>query len=257
MKNPDMLKNLKVLVLCLLMVSFTFPAKEKITIYLAGDSTMQTYKEAETPMRGWGQYLGQFFDEDVAVVNKAIGGRSTRTFINEGRWQGIVDALQKGDWVFIQFGHNDNSSKPERHTTPEDYRNNLRKFVNEVRAKKANPVLLTSITMRRFDEQGNINTAIGPYPDITREVASEMKVPLIDLNQKTGDYVQAMGAEAAKELYMWLAPGEHPKYPEGLQDDTHMQEPGALKVAELAVEGIKELKLKPLVKNLKKRELED
>lgn len=247
-----MIINRKLLILCLLLASFTFPAKEEITIYLAGDSTMQSYNESETPMRGWGQYLGRFFDEDVKVVNKAIGGRSTKTFINENRWQGIVDELQKGDWVFIQFGHNDNSSKPERHTTPEDYRINLRKFVNEVRTKKANPVLLTSITMRRFDEQGKVNTAIGPYPDITREVASEMKVPLIDLNRKTGDYVQALGEEEAKKLYMWLEPGDHPKYPDGLKDDTHMQQLGALKVAELAVEGIRELKLKPLVKNLKK-----
>jgi lysophospholipase L1-like esterase len=248
-----MMRNWKFFVLFLLFVSFTFPAKKEITIYLAGDSTMQTYKESETPMRGWGQYLDRFFDEDVNVVNRAIGGRSTKTFINENRWQGIVDELQKGDWVFIQFGHNDNSSKPERHTTPEDYRDNLRRFVNEVCAKKANPVLLTSITMRRFDEQGKVITTIGPYPDITREVAAEMKVPMIDLNKKTGDYVQSLGAEEAKKLYMWLEPGDHPKYPEGLEDDTHMQEPGALKVAELAVEGIKELRLKPLVKNLKKQ----
>jgi lysophospholipase L1-like esterase len=248
------MKNWKFLILCLLLVSFTFPAKKEITIYLAGDSTMQAYNESETPMRGWGQYLDRFFDEDVKVVNRAIGGRSTRTFINEERWQGIVNDLQKGDWVFIQFGHNDNSSKPERHTTPEDYRNNLRRFVSEVCAKKANPVLLTSITMRRFNEEGKINTAIGPYPDITREVAAEMKVPIIDLNKKTGDYVQAMGEEESKKLYMWLEPGEHPKYPEGLEDDTHMQEPGALKVAELAVEGIRQLKLKPLVKYLKKKE---
>ncbi|RDV15423.1 hypothetical protein DXT99_10240 [Pontibacter diazotrophicus] len=247
-----MLKNCKILLLCLLLAGFTFPAKKEITIYLAGDSTMQTYKETETPMRGWGQYLELFFDEDVKVVNRAIGGRSTRTFINEERWKGIVDNLQKGDWVFIQFGHNDNSSSPARHTTPEDYRNNLRKFVKEVCAKKANPVLLTSITTRKFDEQGKVNTAIGPYPDITREVAAELKVPLIDLNRKTGDYVQSLGEEESKKLYMWLEPGDHPKYPDGLKDDTHMQEPGALKVAELAVEGIRELKLKPLVKNLKK-----
>ncbi|MCC9135579.1 rhamnogalacturonan acetylesterase [Pontibacter silvestris] len=247
-----MIKKCFFSLLCLLLVSFSFPAKKKITIYMAGDSTMQTYKESETPMRGWGQYLAEFFTDDVTVKNKAIGGRSTRTFISENRWQRIMDELQKDDWVFIQFGHNDNSSKPERHTTPEDYRNNLRKFVDEVRAKDANPVLLTSITMRKFDKQGVVQTAIGKYTDITREVAREMNVPMIDLNRKTGDYVQSLGAEEAKKLYMWLEPGEHPKYPEGLKDNTHMKEEGAKKVAELAVEGIKELKLKPLVSYLKK-----
>lgn len=246
------MKTWKFLFLSLLLMSFAFPAEKQIAIYLAGDSTMQTYKESETPMRGWGQYLGQFFTDDVVVVNKAIGGRSTRTFIAENRWQGIVGKLRKGDWVFIQFGHNDNSRNPARHTTPEDYRANLRKFVKDTRAKKANPVLLTSITMRKFDEQGKIVNGLGVYPEITREVAQELKVPLIDLNEKTAKYVESLGDEQSKKLYMWLAPGQHPKYPDGVKDDTHMQEPGARKVAELAVEGIKELKLKPLVRELKK-----
>ncbi len=242
---------LRIVAFCLLLMGFTAAPKKNITIYLAGDSTMQTYKESETPMRGWGQYLGQFFTDEVTVVNRAIGGRSTRTFIAEERWKGITAELAKGDWVFVQFGHNDNSSNPARHTTPEDYRNNLRKFVQEVRAQKANPVLLTSITNRTFDEQGKVQTAIGAYTGITREVARELKVPLIDLNKKTGDYVQSLGDEGSKKLYMWLQPGEHAKYPDGLQDNTHMQEAGAVKVAALAVEGIRELKLKPLVKRLK------
>jgi lysophospholipase L1-like esterase len=245
-------KQSLILLICLLCLSFTTPpSKKKITLYLAGDSTMQVYKEEETPMRGWGQYFSEHFTEKVAVVNQAIGGRSTKTFLSEGRWQGILDQLQKGDWVFIQFGHNDGSNKPERYTSPEDYRKNLIRFVEEARAKKAHPVLLTSICMRRFDEAGNVVNGIGPYPDITRELAQELQVPLIDLHQKTSQYVASLGEEASKSAYMNLQPGEHPKYPDGLQDNTHLREPGARKVAQLAAEGIRELALKPLIKYLR------
>lgn len=244
-------KNYKILLLCLLLAAFSLPQKKKLRIYLAGDSTMQTYKEEETPMRGWGQYFGLLFNEEVEVVNKAIGGRSTKSFLAEGRWQAIVDQLQKGDWVFIQFGHNDQSIKPERYTSPEDYRANLTRFVQEVRAKKALPVLLTSISMRKFDEAGKVVNGLGVYPGITREVAAALQVPLLDLNAKTSQYIESLGAEASKEMYMHLAAGEHSKYPEGLQDNTHLREAGARKVAALAAESIREQKLRPLQRYLK------
>lgn len=245
------LRNWKFVVLSLLLLGFTFPKEKKITIYLAGDSTMQTYKEDETPMRGWGQYFSRFFDEEVVIENKAIGGRSTKTFISENRWKEITDKLQKGDWVFIQFGHNDQSNKPERYTSPEDYRANLVRFIIDVKSKKANPVLLTSITMRVFNDEGKVRNGLGVYPEIAREVAKTMKIPLIDLNEKTSQYVDQLGQEESKKLYMVLQPGQHPKYPEGLNDNTHMQEAGALKVAEMTAESIKKLKLKPLVNHLK------
>lgn len=249
-----MIQKLTILIACmacLLLLSFTWPVDQEIRIFLAGDSTMQTYKEDETPMRGWGQYLDRFFNDELSVVNKAIGGRSSRTFIEEERWKGIVDQLQKGDFVFIQFGHNDGSSKPERYTSPDDYRKNLIKFVQDVRTREANPVLLTSISMRVFEDDGKVRNGLGDYPAITREVARELKVPLIDLNRKTTEYLELVGEEESKKLYMWLQPGQHPKYPEGLQDNTHLQEPGALKVAEMTVEGIKELNIEPLVSYLK------
>ena len=241
----------KIVLLCLLFLGFSTPPERKLRIFLAGDSTMQTYKEEETPMRGWGQYFSGCFNENVQVVNKAIGGRSSRSFIEQNRWQEIVDQLQAGDWVFIQFGHNDGSSKPERYTSPEDYRKNLIRFIKDVQTKKANPVLLTSISMRVFDEEGKVRNGLGAYPQIAREVAQSQRVPLIDLNVKTTDYINSIGDEASKKAYMWLSPGEHTKYPEGLQDNTHLRETGARKVAEMAAEGIKELKLKPLVKHLK------
>lgn len=238
-------------VICVLLLSFVAPEKKKLNIYLVGDSTMQTYREDETPMRGWGQYFHRFFTDDVQVHNKAIGGRSSRSFMEEGRWQAIVDQLKPGDWVFIQFGHNDGSSKPERYTAPEDYRKYLMRYVKESRAKKANPVLLTSISMRRFDENGHVVNGLGEYPAITREVAEELQVPLIDLNKKTAQHIGLLGEEAAKALYMWLEPGDHPKYPDGLQDNTHLREPGALEVAQMAAAEIRRQKIKPLKKYLK------
>lgn len=246
------LQNFKILLLSLFLVGFTFSGNEKVTLFLAGDSTMQRYEEHETPMRGWGQYLQEFFDEKVKVQNKAIGGRSTRTYIEEGRWQGIMDQVKADDYIFIQFGHNDQSSKPERYTSPEDYRTNLIKFLTEVKAKKANPVLLTPITMRVFKEDGTVRNGLGVYPGIVRKVAEEMGVAMIDLNKKTTRYVESLGDEASKEIYMWLKAGEYPKYPEWLQDNTHLREAGARKYAEMATESIRELKLKPLVKHLKK-----
>lgn len=242
------MKYLYLLIFCL--INFILPSSKKITIYLVGGSTMQKYNEEETPMRGWGQYLASFFDDKVELVNKAIGGRSTRTFIEEERWKWIVDHLQKDDWVFIQFGHNDQSTNPARHTSPEDYRKNLIMFINEVKSKKANPVLLTPITMRIFDKNEEVKNGLGVYPDIVREVAATSKIPLIDLNKKTSEYVSQLGNEASKDLYMWLQPGEHPKYPQGLKDNTHLQKAGAIKFASLAVEEIKNLNLKPLVKHL-------
>lgn len=239
-----------ILFLCL--TSFAFTPKKKVTIFLAGDSTMQMYNEEETPMRGWGQYFQELFCSEVRVVNKAIGGRSTKSFIAEGRWQSLLEEVEKGDWIFIQFGHNDGSNKPERYTSPEDYQRNLIFFIEEAREKKVHPVLLTSISMRRFDEDGKVVNGLGVYPDLTRQVARKLRVPLIDLNAATSQYIASLGEEASKESFMWLAPGEHPKYPDGLEDNTHLRESGAREVARLAAEGIRNLQLKPLAGCLKK-----
>src|SRR2546430_17633556 len=130
--------------------------QKPITIYLAGDSTMAQKLPAKRPETGWGEMLSKFFQEGTVIIdNRAQNGRSTRTFISEGRWQTIVDALKPGDYVFIQFGNNDESKeKVDRYTPPADYRNNLIKFISEVRAKKASPVLLNPVRRCRFDKDG-------------------------------------------------------------------------------------------------------
>src|SRR5512139_1505791 len=145
------------LLLSVLAYSFVFfQSQEPVTIFLAGDSTMAAKRSEKRPETGWGECLQQFFDStSVIVENHAKNGRSTRTFIAESLWQAIVDSLKSGDYVFIQFGHNDKSQqKPERYSSPEDFRENLKRFVRDVRDKKAIPVLLTPVVRRRFNARG-------------------------------------------------------------------------------------------------------
>jgi lysophospholipase L1-like esterase len=231
----------------LLLSSFcAFAQKQPITIYLAGDSTMAEKLAEKRPETGWGEMLQQYFDvQKVRVENHAQNGRSTKTFISENRWQTIVDKLKKGDYVFIQFGHNDESKeKGERYTTPEDFKKNLERMVKDVQAKKAIPVLLTPVMRRRFDEKGVFYDTHGEYPDIVRAVAKEQKVSLIDMHRASEELLKQYGAEKSKTLFLQLKPGENPNYPNGIEDNTHFNPAGAAEMAKLAVTGIKEEKIK-------------
>ena len=227
----------------MLLMSFTLINK-KIKIYLIGDSTMSIKEVKAYPETGWGMPFAYFFDSSITVDNRAKNGRSTRTFINENLWQPVVENLKEGDYVFIQFGHNDESKeKTDRYTTPEEYRNNLIKFITETRIKKAIPVLLTPVSRRNFDASGNIKETHAVYSKLVEEVASELKVPLIDLDAKSRMLFQKLGTENSKMLFNQLEPGEHPNYPQGISDNTHFNELGARKIAELVLQGIKELHL--------------
>ncbi len=236
-----------------LLLCFFVRAKDPITIFLAGDSTMAAKREEKRPETGWGEFLQQHFDESkVRVDNHAQNGRSTRTFIAEGRWQAILDKLRKGDYVFIQFGHNDSSKeKVDRYTPPADYRANLIRFVSEVRARKSTPVLLTPVMRRRFDKDGHIQESHGEYPDIVRSVAAETNVSLIDMHLMSQKVLVQYGVEGSKKLFLQLAAGEHANYPQGVTDNTHFSPMGAEIMAGLAVDGIREQKL-GLTKFLKK-----
>lgn len=219
--------------------------QEPITIYLAGDSTIAEKLPTKRPETGWGEFLQKFFPADkVRVENHAKNGRSTRTFIAEKLWPAIVEKLKAGDYVFIQFGHNDQSKeKVDRYTPPEDYRKNLVRFISEVREKKAIPVLLTPVMRRRFDKSGVFYDVHGEYPGIVRAVAAEHKVPLIDMHRKSERVLKQYGAEESKKLFLQLKPNEHANYPQGIEDNTHFSPLGAEIMAGLAVEGIRELKL--------------
>lgn len=247
MRHLDIATRIRYLSAALVLLVLTgFAARsEPVIIHLAGDSTMAEKLPEKRPETGWGEHLQQHFDPAaVRIENHARNGRSTRTFISEGRWQALVEQLRPGDYVFIQFGHNDQSEdKPDRYTPPADYRANLIRFVTEVRAKEATPVLFTPVMRRRFDSAGAFYDVHGEYPDLVRAVAAEHDVALIDMHRSSERAIREAGVEGSKELFLHLAPGESANYPEGLRDDTHFSPLGAERMARLAVEGIRELKL--------------
>lgn len=226
-----------------ILLSFSLPPKKKITVYLIGDSTMSIKQVKTYPETGWGMPFGYFFDSTVKVDNRAQNGRSTRTFMTENRWQPVVDALQEGDYVFIQFGHNDEVKTKASYTTEEEFKNNLIKYVTDTRKKKAIPVLLTPVARRKFDSTGRLESTHEVYSQIVRTTAREQKVPLIDLDRKSQALLQSMGVEHSKLLFLQLKPGEHPNYPEGKEDNTHFNELGARKIAAIVLAEIRSLQL--------------
>src|SRR5688572_16951946 len=238
------LKYIFIVVTVATLVAFTFPGKKKITIWLCGDSTMSIKETKAYPETGWGMPFAHFWDSTIKIENRARNGRSTKTFISEKLWQGVIDNVKEGDYVFIQFGHNDESKeKHERYTTPAEYKANLLKFVNESRAKKATPVLITPVTRRRFDSAGRIMETHEVYSKLVRELASAQSVIMIDLDKKSRELLQKFGKENSKWLFLQLEQGEHPNYPEGKNDNTHFNELGARLMAEIILSEIRNLKL--------------
>jgi lysophospholipase L1-like esterase len=225
----------------LLLSSFIIP-KKKIKVYLAGDSTISIKEPRAYPETGWGMPFAWFFDSTVSVENYAKNGRSTGTFITEGLWQKIENNLQEGDYVLIQFGHNDEVPTKKSYTTPEQYKANLQRFIRATRAKKAFPVLITPVSRRRFDSTGVVPET-HDYTPYVLEVATAEKTPLIDLDASSRQLYQQFGPETSKLLFLQLQPGEHPNHPAGKDDNTHFSELGARLVAQLVLKDIKALHL--------------
>jgi len=246
---------IKGIMLAILVMTAFHQSAKKITVYLIGDSTMSNKKIEAYPETGWGMPFKYFFDSSVVVDNRARNGRSTRSFISENLWQPVADKLKEGDYVFIQFGHNDESKeKVDRYTTPEEYKANLMKFITETRAKNANPILLTPVSRRKFKD-GNAQETHKAYTPLVIEIAAQQNVPLIDMDAKSRELLQKFGEEQSKLLFVQLAPGEHPNYPEGKIDNTHFNEFGARLIAQLVLSEIKTQKMdladrivKPMVK---------
>lgn len=237
----------------LIFLSLTATAQDKPTLYLIGDSTMSDKKDPEiNPEHGWGQMLPELMTTEINIKNHAVNGRSTRSFIAEGRWEKVRNKLNSGDFVFIQFGHNDQKIEdPERYTNPfTQYRANLEKFVKEAREKGATPILLSSIVRRNFNEQGVLVDTHGEYPLVTRMVSNDLQVPFIDMQLLTEQLEISYGPEDSKSLHLHIQAGENEYEPEGMQDDTHLSEKGATLVASLALQEIyrKDLELKKYIK---------
>ena len=217
--------------------------KKKITLWMIGDSTMSVKEIKAYPETGWGMPFAYFFDSTISIDNRAQNGRSTKTFLNENRWQRVVNNLQEGDYVFIQFGHNDEAATKASYTTEDEFKSNMVKYVSETKNKKAIPILLTPVTRRRFDSTGTIQETHTVYSAIVRMVAKESNVLLIDLDAKSRELLQELGVEKSKYLFNQLLPGEHPNYPEGKEDNTHFNELSARKIAEIVLSEIRKLNI--------------
>lgn len=224
---------------------------DKITIFIAGDSTAAEKTPDKRPETGWGEKLSTFFTDQIVIDNRAVNGRSTKSFINEGRLSAIEEAIHPGDYLFIQFGHNDQKDDPARGTDPYgDYQTNLHTFIHTVNKHNAHPVLLTSVSRRHFRNQLIDHMSLGEYPQAMRELAKTSKVALLDIHKKAIDFFQSLGPDLSRNFFLHLEAYESSNYPIGVKDDTHFNNQGAEAVAKLICNAIKESDL-PLKRFLK------
>ncbi len=212
-------------------------------IFIASDSTAQDYKPEKYPQSGWGTML-RCAAPGVTIENRAIGGRSTNSFIREGRLDKIAADLRKGDTLLIQFGHNDASiDKPERYTTIDQYKANLRRMLDVAKTAGARAVILTPVARRDF-RSGVEQPSFPTYADAAREVAKATHTPLLDLGKASQAMVQAAGPDASRAYYLhYDGAAGAPGYPNGVSDDTHFSELGARKIADLVAVGLKATRL--------------
>ena len=241
---------------------------DSVTVFMIGDSTMANKPlDKENQERGWGQMLPIYFEGPIKVDNHAVNGRSSKSFIDEGRWEKVREQIRPGDYVIIQFGHNDEKAKsPDRYTVPgSTFDANLKKFVNETREKGGTPILMNSIVRRNFpangiaaaqtdDRQKTWKKGLENYPAegdtlvdthrdyriAPRNVAEEMGVAFVDMNALTHELVQGLGKDASKSLYMWMPVGVYEFAPNGRIDNTHLNVFGGIVVSRLAVNALAE-----------------
>ena len=259
------MKRFKYLFVTVAFLLFASAIPEKTTtIFIIGDSTAANKDISKGKLeRGWGMVLQSYFDDNIRVDNRALNGRSSLSFINEGRWDAVLKSMKPGDYVIIQFGHNDEKPKADRHTDPGstfDY--NLAKFVRETREHGGIPVLMNCVVRRNFfvkapeiDDDEKLRTQTfkdgvkmvegdtlidthGLYRVAPRDVAQRMNVHFVDANQITHDLEQGLGTEASKKLHMWFLPGTEPSEPKGKQDNTHYSVYGAHVVERLLADAL-------------------
>lgn len=240
---------------------------KKRTLYLAGDSTMQSYNEKQKPQTGWGQVFYKFFEDsdnckiyvrddapgshvvtyemkDFAIENHAFAARSSRSFIEQGRLDEIMKVAKKGDFLIVQFAHNDAFEAREERFVPVDkFGEWLEKYVKACNERGMQCIFVTPVTMRVFDENGKCQIAFKEYRDEMIKAAKRLNVPCIDLSLMSTEYISSIGADAARDVYLWLAPGEYADsaYKDGANDNAHFQEYGATVMASLVAKGMKEL----------------
>lgn len=228
-----------------LLFSALLPAAEPELpkLFLIGGSTMASYP-ATRPVVGWGQQLPLFFKNAAQIDNRALSGRSTKSFIDQGHWAKVIADIRAGDFLIMCWGTNDSSSDPARRTDPRTtFRANLLRFIVEVRAKGATPILATQVAHRRWDANGRWNEDASEYVLVNRELAASEHVPLMEMYERTTALEKSLGVEGSIALHLHLPPGKYDSYPNGAKDDTHYNAHGATRVAEVAVQEIRRLKL--------------
>lgn len=249
---------------------------QKPRIFLASDSTVQSYEKSSYPQTGWGQVLIEYFQggdhysdlqvlncsypqarcyesKSIIIENRAIGGRSSRSFIEEGKFDDLLTVLKPSDYLFVQFGHNDATiERPNRYVSVEDFPNFIIPYIKACYEKDVTCVLITPVARRNPDESGRFSISFNGYREVMLQLSKEYNIPVLDLGKYTADYLHKYGVEESKELFMWLAPNEYPEgdYKEGLSDNTHLQLRGAKAYANILVHLIatydKDDKLDPL-----------
>jgi lysophospholipase L1-like esterase len=211
-------------------------------VFMVGDSTMANYRLFPAqPQRGWGQLLPMYFKDAITVKNLAVNGRSSKSFRDEGRWKTVMEQLRPGDYVIIQFGHNDQKEyDPKRYTEAfGSFKKNLEHYVQEVRSKQGKPILATPIVRRKFTEEGKLEDTHGDYAVAIRQVAQKLQVPLLDIEKRSAALVKQLGPELSKKLYMWIQPDEFATLSKGHKDDTHLNAFGGSRICDLAIIDIK------------------
>ena len=254
---------------------------EKPTIFLASDSTVQTYEEFYYPQTGWGQVFCSYFcpgeelkeymsddriypqchvyeRDSIAIENRSIGARSSRSFIDEGKWNSLLLRARPGDYVFIQWAHNDATAiRPNRYVCPSDFESFLMKYIDSCKSRGIYVVLVTPVSRRNCDENnGEFPLSFKEYRDVALKVGEREHIPTVDLCTMSNDYIKKVGGQEAKSLYLWCPQGAYPDgaYADGVSDNTHLQEYGALVYARMVAGALLELKgfpeidaLKPLI----------
>nr|WP_289732117.1 rhamnogalacturonan acetylesterase [uncultured Duncaniella sp.] len=266
------------LALALPVMAFAQVPVDTITVFMIGDSTMANKPlDKENQERGWGQMLPIYLEGAIKVDNHAVNGRSSKSFIDEGRWEKVREQIRPGDYVIIQFGHNDEKAKsPDRYTVPgSTFDANLKKFVNETREKGGTPILMNSIVRRNFPANGiaaaqtddrqktwkkglenypaegdTLVDTHGDYRIAPKNVAEEMGVVFVDMNTLTHELVQGLGKDSSKDLFMWMPVGKYEFAPNGRIDNTHLNVYGGIVVSRLAVNALAEKvpALKPYIR---------
>ena len=218
------------------------------TIFLCGDSTV--VDQDNEPWASWGQMIPRFFTDEVSFANYAESGERMDTFIGRGRLKKILSQIKKGDWVFIEFGHNDQKVKGPGKGAYYSYMTNLKEFIDEARTRGAYPVLVTPTSRRFFDDKGKIINTHEDYPEAMKFIASRENVPLIDLNRMTATFYEALGVEPSKHAFVHYPAGTYPGQDKDLADNTHFNTYGAYELAKCVIEGMKQADL-PLVQYLR------